>query len=63
MTPLLTLHCPECHDLTLECRVEGTGMTLLVFLESQSCLCDPFHAWEDVWEEAREIVYEREEID
>lgn len=23
-----------------------------------ACACDPFHAWEDVWEEAREVMYE-----
>jgi hypothetical protein len=51
------LRCPECHDAeALACQVEATGHTVTVSLLSQACLCDPFHDWEDVWEQAREAI-------
>jgi hypothetical protein len=52
------LHCPECQQLSLECSASGAGRCLTVTLRAQACLCDPFGAWEDVWEEAREVLYE-----
>lgn len=58
MERLITLHCPECREASLDCRVEVSQHALEVFLVSQSCECDPFGAWEDVWEQAREIVLE-----
>jgi hypothetical protein len=60
---LLPLHCPECGALSLHARVVGQAWCLAVELVSQSCECDPFHAWEDVWEEAREMVLEQERVD
>jgi hypothetical protein len=64
MSHELRLQCPECGDReALECQVSGRGRDLDVTLLSQTCECDPFGAWEDVWEEARERVFEQREID
>lgn len=59
----LRLHCPECQQPSLDCHIEGQGAQLTVSLLSQECECDPYGAWEDVWEEARERVYEHGELD
>jgi hypothetical protein len=60
----LTFQCPECGDPdALECRIKGTPTEFSVSLVAQTCLCDPFHAWEDVWEQARERVFEQGAID
>ena len=59
----LTLHCPVCHAPSLACAVEGQAWCLAVRLVEQTCTCDPFEAWEDVWEEAREIVVEQGLVD
>ena len=60
---LITLHCPECHQQSLHCSVAGPRGALTVTLVTQICECDPYGAWEDVWEEARELVFEAGEID
>lgn len=61
---LLLLQCPECHDpMSLHCQVSGSWDCCLVQLMSQDCLCDPGHAWEDVWEQAREMVFGEGSVD
>lgn len=56
---LLWLQCPECHaqDM-LGCAVAGTWNDFKVTLVEQVCECDPYGAWEDVWEAARDRVIE-----
>jgi hypothetical protein len=61
--PVVRLQCPECARDTLECQVSGRGRDLTVTLLAQSCVCDPFHDWEEVWEQARERVYEEQSYD
>lgn len=57
---IVALTCPECREpQMLECRVAGSRDHCTVTLISQGCACDPFHAWEDVWEQAREVVFEQ----
>lgn len=64
MTPhLCPLHCPICGALSLTCRIVGQAWCLAVELVSQTCACDVWDAWEDVWEEARDLVREHERID
>jgi hypothetical protein len=60
----LRLRCPECHCATaLTCQASGTRNQFTVTLISQTCECDPFGAWEDVWEQARELVFEERALD
>ena len=63
MECVVTLHCPECQQESLQCHVAGIQRCLTVHLLSQACDCDPYHAWEDVWEEARELVFEQQLFD
>jgi len=59
MPRLLWLACPECHQPgMLGCAVAGTRESLEVTLVEQVCVCDPYDAWDDVWEAARECVIE-----
>jgi uncharacterized protein YbaR (Trm112 family) len=53
---LRTLSCPECRQPSLICHVVREGDSVDVTLVEQTCTCDPFDAWDDVWEEAREMV-------
>lgn len=62
-TRTLTLTCPACGDASLSCRVTGTRRFTDITLLAQTCDCDPYGGWEDVWEEAREIIYEGGTID
>ena len=60
----MRLQCPECRDMTaLECQITCVGEGIWVSLLSQTCECDPYHAWEDVWEEARDRVREGDCLD
>ena len=60
----LRLRCPECGCAkALACQASGTRDQFTLTLLSQTCECDPFGAWEDVWEEARERIFEQGEFD
>jgi hypothetical protein len=60
----LLLPCPACHDpVALQCCVEGSPGYFAVSLVAQACDCDPYDAWDDVWEAAREVVYEEGLVD
>lgn len=60
----LRLTCPECHmPSMLECQAGGSYHQFTLTLITQVCTCDPFHAWEDVWEQAREVIFEEGGID
>ncbi len=51
---LYSLCCPVCHARTLTCCVFGyrDAQPLTVELVAQDCGCDPWDAWEEVWEQA-----------
>ena len=58
----LLLSCPACGaPKALACVAYVTAALLTVSLEAQSCACDPFHQWDEVWEQARERVVEEGE--
>jgi hypothetical protein len=56
---ILCLPCPECHRAyAIECEAWGTYDHFEVVLLSQACTCDVAGSWEDVWEQARDVVCE-----
>lgn len=64
MKRLLWLPCPECYESQmLGCEVAGTREQFEVTLVEQVCLCDPYGAWEDVCEAARDRVCEEYDVD
>lgn len=55
------LRCPECHDgHALACKITRSGEGVWVTLIHQYCECDPYADWDDVWEQARDLVQEGE---
>lgn len=61
---LMDLQCPECgRHGALGCWVTiSQDGAVEVELLTQRCLCDPSGAWEDVWEQARDLIREDEKF-
>jgi hypothetical protein len=60
----LSLRCPECQaPQALACQAGGTYDHFTLTLISQTCECDPFGAWEELWEQARDIIFEDGSVD
>lgn len=54
----ISLACPICLlPSVLLCEVRGSVLSCSVEIVGQDCLCDPYECMEDVWEQAREVVF------
>ena len=54
------LQCPECHKQTLACAIQHSAGVVDVRILHQTCDCDAYANWDDVWEQAREVVMDGE---